>query len=90
MLTGDLPWDRASRADPAFAMWLKGQIPPVLRSLDKDTLAFVRDILVVDEKLRPTAKQLLKHPWLNAQTEKRSKKISNAEPTMKRARIENH
>ncbi|CAJ0589252.1 unnamed protein product [Cylicocyclus nassatus] len=89
MLTGDLPWDRAARADPAFSMWLKGQVPPVLRSLDSETLAFVRDILVVDENLRPTAKQLLKHPWWNTQIEKRSKK-SSAEPSLKRARIENH
>ncbi|VDM66972.1 unnamed protein product [Strongylus vulgaris] len=88
MLTGDLPWDRATCSDPAYAMWLKGEVPPVLKNLDSDTLAIVRDTLVVDEELRPTAKELLKHPWLSTPTKRRSKKMDNSEP-LKRAKIEN-
>ncbi|EYB93365.1 hypothetical protein Y032_0183g940 [Ancylostoma ceylanicum] len=78
MLTGDLPWDRAARSDPSYSMWLNGELPPSLKNVDRDALALkvtvflitdiIRDTLVVNEELRPTARELLKHPWLSSST----------------------
>ncbi|RCN43614.1 hypothetical protein ANCCAN_10385 [Ancylostoma caninum] len=68
-------------------MWLNGELPPSLRNVDRDALEIVRDTLVVNEELRPTARELLKHPWLSSSTRRRSKKIDCLEP-LKRARMQ--
>ncbi|KAK6758492.1 hypothetical protein RB195_015983 [Necator americanus] len=87
MLTGDLPWDIAARSDPAFLMWLRGELPPVLKRIDSEALSIIRDTLVVDELLRPTAKELLRHPWLSPSSRRRSKNVDNVGP-LKRAKMQ--
>ncbi|KHJ89485.1 kinase domain protein, partial [Oesophagostomum dentatum] len=86
MLTGDLPWDRAARTDPNFSLWLKGVVPPTLKDIDSETMTIVNDTLEVDEELRPTAKELLRHSWLSPSSRRRSKNSDYYEPP-KRAKL---
>ncbi|VDO45155.1 unnamed protein product [Haemonchus placei] len=70
MLTGDLAWDRADISDTNYALWVNGELPPLLKTLDHSTLSIINDALDIDENRRPTCQQLLKHPWLRTSSSK--------------------
>ncbi|KAK6054554.1 kinase domain protein [Cooperia oncophora] len=66
MLTGDLAWDRADSSDLSYILWERSKLPPLFKRFDQSTLDIITDALDIDEDRRPTAQQLLKHPWLHS------------------------
>uniref|UniRef100_A0A7I4Z1V4 non-specific serine/threonine protein kinase n=1 Tax=Haemonchus contortus TaxID=6289 RepID=A0A7I4Z1V4_HAECO len=89
MLTGDLAWDRADISDTNYALWVNGELPPLLKPLDQSTLSIINDALDIDENRRPTCQQLLKHPWLRTSSKRSYKSNNNGEDegSVKRSKL---
>nr|CDJ98478.1 Serine threonine protein kinase-related domain containing protein [Haemonchus contortus] len=89
MLTGDLAWDRADISDTNYALWVNGELPPLLKTLDQSTLSIINDALDIDENRRPTCQQLLKHPWLRTSSKRSYKSNNNGEDegSVKRSKL---
>eukprot|EP00775_Hariotina_reticulata_P006582 gene6582-6810_t len=63
LLCGSMPFEVESKLDSAgLALWADVEQPP--GSLAPDCTHFLQQALIKDPKQRPTAQQLLDHPWL--------------------------
>ncbi|CAL2028928.1 unnamed protein product [Caenorhabditis brenneri] len=83
MLIGVPPWDSATDASYPYLLWITNAFDDEdpWRSMDEDTITFLRKILTDDVEARATIQQIKEDPWLAVEEE--------AAPSVKRNAIEN-
>ncbi|KTW27293.1 hypothetical protein T552_02276 [Pneumocystis carinii B80] len=68
MFAGKRPWSDDEAIGVMFKVGNERQAPPIphdiLKNIEKDALDFLKLCFIVDPNLRPTARQLLNHPFI--------------------------
>ncbi|XP_075501842.1 LOW QUALITY PROTEIN: mitogen-activated protein kinase kinase kinase 1-like [Primulina tabacum] len=75
MLTGQIPYSHLEGMQALFRIG-RGELPPISSNLSKDAQDFVLKCLQVNPDSRPTAAQLLEHPFVKRQSSNFSTPVS--------------
>ena len=64
MLTGEHPWPHLSQMQAIFKVGSAKAKPTIPPDISTDAVSFLELTFELDHELRPSASDLLKHPWI--------------------------